>query len=172
LSKSRPWCSAARRWYRILFVSRHSLLHPHSHGFYRLFAWEALLGLLVLNLEGWFREPWAWHQLISWALLGVSLALVVEGLRLLKTAGGQAGGRGDSQLLEFEKTSRLVTTGLYRYIRHPLYSSLLWLGWGMFFKSPSWPGAALALLGASFLVATARAEERKNIAYFGSAYRD
>ena len=36
-------------------------------------------------------------------------------------------GRENAALLELEKTSRLVTVGLYRYIRHPLYSSLLFL---------------------------------------------
>ena len=46
-------------------------------------------------------------------------------------------GRIDASLYAFEKTSKLVTVGLYRYICHPLYSSLFFLGWGVFFKSPS-----------------------------------
>ena len=28
--------------------------------------------------------------------------------------------------------------------RHPIYSSLMFLGWGIFFKSPSWPDARFA----------------------------
>lgn len=69
-----------------------------------------------------------------------------------------------------EKTSRLVTTGVYRYVRHPLYSSLLFLGWGMAFKFPSWLDAGLALLCTFFLIATARIEERENVAYFEDEY--
>jgi len=69
-----------------------------------------------------------------------------------------------------EKTSKLVTVGLYGYIRHPLYSSLLCLAWAMFFKSPSWLEAALALLCTLFLTTTAYAEERENIIYFGDEY--
>ena len=151
-------------------VSHKSLLHPHLHGFPRFFAWEILLAMLVLNLETWFRNPFAWHQLVSWTLLLVSLLLVILGLRLLRQIGKPDAGRKDASLLGLEKTSKLVTVGLYRYIRHPLYSSLLFLGWGMFFKSPSWLEAVLALACTFFLTATARTEERENIAYFGDEY--
>jgi len=71
-----------------------------------------------------------------------------------------------------EKTSKLVTVGLYRYIRHPMYSSLLFLGWGMYFKSPSWLDLVLVLLCTFFLIATARMEESENIKFFGSEYVD
>jgi len=75
-------------------------------------------------------------------------------------------------MLEFEKTTTLVTPGVYRYIRHPLYSSLLFLAWGIFFKSPSWLGGGLALAATLFLVATARAEEAEDIRFFGPAYEE
>lgn len=99
-----------------------------------------------------------------------SLVLVSLGVRQLRKIGKQDQGRSDPSLLGVEKTSQLVTTGVYRYIRHPLYSSLLFLGWGMFFKSPSWLDAGLALLCTLFLTATARIEERENIEYFGADY--
>jgi protein-S-isoprenylcysteine O-methyltransferase Ste14 len=52
------------------------------------------------------------------------------------------------------------------------YSSLMFLGWGIFFKSPSWPDAGLAFLCAKFLIATAtaRMDERENINFFGAEY--
>jgi len=154
----------------IVYVSRRALLQPRAHGFYRFFAWEILLGMFLLNVEGWFRNPLAWHQLVSWALLIVSLALVILGVRLLRQIGRQSAARRDPALLGMEKTSRLVTVGLYRTIRHPMYSSLLFLGWGMFFKSPSWLDAVLVLLCTGFLTATARIEEGENIQYFGDEY--
>jgi protein-S-isoprenylcysteine O-methyltransferase Ste14 len=156
----------------LVAVSRRSLLHPRSHGFPRFLAWEILLTMLVLNVETWFRNPFMWHQLLSWTLLIISLALVILGLRLLRQIGEQDAGRKDASLLALEKTSKLVMVGLYRYIRHPLYSSLLFLGWGMFFKSPSWLDAALVVLCTFFLTATARTEERENIAYFGDEYME
>ncbi len=154
------------------WVSRRSLLRPRSHGFYRFFAWETLWGMFLMQVGVWFWQPFAWHQIISWALLLISLYLVLAGVRLLQEIGRREAERAESSLLDFEKTSRLVTTGLYRYIRHPLYSSLLCLGWGIFFKAPSWLEAGLALLCSFFLVATARAEECEDIAFFGREYEE
>jgi protein-S-isoprenylcysteine O-methyltransferase Ste14 len=154
----------------LIIISRKSLLAPRSHGFFRFFAWEILLGMFLLNAATWFQNPWAWHQLISWALLIVSLVLVIQGLKLFREIGKQDTGRNDVPLLELEKTSTLITIGLYRFIRHPMYSSLMFLGWGIFFKSPSWLDAGLALFCTFFLTATARAEEQENISYFGKKY--
>jgi protein-S-isoprenylcysteine O-methyltransferase Ste14 len=154
----------------LMTISRRALLHPRSHGFYRFFAWEILWIMFLLNAGGWFSDPLAWYQLVSWILLIASLVLVILGIRLLHDIGRQDSGRSDPSLLGMEKTSRLVTVGLYRYIRHPLYSSLLFLAWGMFFKSPSWLDAGLALLCTLFLTATARVEEQENIDYFGDDY--
>ena len=44
------------------------------------------------------------------------------------------------------------------------------MGWGMFFKSPSWLDAGLALRCTFFLTATARIEERENTKSFGAGY--
>lgn len=154
----------------LVAISRKSLLSLRSHGFYRFFAWEILLGMFILNAEKWFQNPFAWYQLVSWFLLILSIVLVILGLRLLRQIGKQDVGRNDASLFALEKTSKLVTVSLYRYIRHPLYSSLLLLGWGMFFKSPSWLDAGLVLLCTFFLTATARVEEQENINYFGTEY--
>ena len=151
-------------------ISRKSLLLFRSHGFYRFFAWEILLGMVLLNVKDWFIHPLAWHQLVSWVLLVLSLVLVIAGLSLLRRIGQTNQAREDAALLGMEKTSRLVTVGLYRYIRHPLYSSLFFLAWGIFFKSPSWLDAGLALTCSVFLCVTARMEEHENIAYFGQEY--
>ena len=155
----------------LAYVSRASLLHPRSHGFYRFLAWEAILALILINLNVWFRDPFSWYQLISWFLLAVSLFLVIHGALLLKRLGKADARREDPSLLDFEKTTSLVTVGAYRYIRHPLYSSLLFLAWGVFFKDPSWPGGLLALAATLFLVAAAKMEEAEDIRFFGPAYR-
>ncbi len=155
----------------VVYVSRASLLAPHSHGFYRFFAWEAILALTLLNLRVWFHDPFSWHQLISWPLLVVAVFLVVDGVILLRQIGKQDSRRTDAPMLQFEKTTTLVEAGVYRYIRHPLYSSLLFLAWGIFFKAPSWPGCGLVGLATVFLIATARVEEAEDIRFFGAAYR-
>ncbi|HVN55668.1 MAG TPA: isoprenylcysteine carboxylmethyltransferase family protein [Anaerolineaceae bacterium] len=156
----------------LIWISRASLAHPGSHGFYRFFAWEAILALFLMNRGFWFRDPFAWYQLISWLFLLVALFLVIHGIWLLRQRGVQDAARSDAPLLEFEKTTVLVTQGAYRYIRHPLYSSLFFLTWGIFFKLPSLWGALLALIATALLVATARAEEREDLNFFGAPYRE
>lgn len=156
----------------LMYVSRASLRAPRSHGFYRFFAWEFILVLVLLNAPAWFRDPFAMHQLVSWLLLMISIFLVVEGAyRLHRTGKAGSRGAGNTPDLEFEKTTVLVTGGIFRYIRHPLYSSLLFLAWGAFLKAPSLIGAILAGAATLFLLATAKIEEAENIRYFGAAYR-
>ncbi len=156
----------------LIYLSRASLRAPGSHGFYRFFAWEAILVLFLLNVDLWFRDPSAWYQLLSWFLLTLSLLPLGFGVHSLVTKGNPAKKRGDdASLLAFEKTTRLVTTGIYRYIRHPLYSSLLFLAWGVFFKSPSWTGALPVLLATLSLFATARADEAECVRFFGTPYQ-
>jgi len=157
----------------IIYISRASLRAPRSHGFYRFFAWEIILALFLLNVDDWFHNPLTWHQIISWFLLSISIVPLAFGIHSLATRGKPEGHRqDDGQLLTFEKTTVLVTTGIYQYIRHPLYSSLLLLTWGVFFKVPAWPGGLLALAATLLLVATARADEVECLRFFGSTYQE
>jgi len=157
----------------IVYASRASLRTPRSHGFYRFFAWEAILALFLMNLGSWFDQPFAVHQLIAWCLLVASLVLIIAGLQMLRQAGKPQSQRAtDVPLFEIEKTTQLVTSGIYKYIRHPMYSSLLCLAWGIFFKDPTWRGFGLALGASTFLLATAKIEEMENLRTFGSAYQD
>jgi len=66
----------------------------------------------------------------------------------------------------------IVTSGIYRYIRHPLYSSLLFLAWGAFLKDISVSSTSLIFISTVFLVATAKADETECIQFFGSAYEN
>jgi protein-S-isoprenylcysteine O-methyltransferase Ste14 len=152
-------------------VSRKSLFRPHSHGFYRFFAWEFILALVLLNAPHWTRNPFSFHQLGSWLLLLISIFLVVHGVHLLRVIGKPNQSRSDAELLAFEKTSCLVTVGAYKYIRHPLYSSLLFLAWGVFLNYPSLLGLLLALIASFFLFLTAKNDEAECLRHFGNAYQ-
>jgi len=157
----------------LAFISRASLRVPRSHGFYRFFAWEAILALFLLNVDFWFRDALAWNQLIAWTLLFGCIVPLVFGVQALRARGKPTANReGDPSLLAFEKTTALVTTGIYRYIRHPLYSSLLLLAWGIFFKSPSWLGGVLVIVTTISLALTAKADEAECAKFFGTAYQD
>ena len=146
-----------------IVVSWPSIRRPGSHGFYRFFGFEGTLLLILLNLTHWFRDPLSPIQACSWLMLAASLLLAVHSFRLLHTRGGPA----DSSI---ESTTTLVRVGAYRFIRHPLYASLLLLAGGAFLKNPSWGTAVLLGLTAAFYFATAVAEERQSLAKFGGEY--
>lgn len=55
--------------------------------------------------------------------------------------------------------SRLVQHGVYRLVRHPLYTALVHLGFGWALLWQSWPAAALTLVLALQLLLKARIEE-------------
>lgn len=157
----------------LFFVSRTSLRMRESHGFFRFFAWEAILLLLLLNIDVWYvGKPESPMPIIARLCLFLSLYLVIDSVRLLHFVGKSNGARNDDTLIGLEKTTVLVTSGLYKFIRHPMYSSLLFFVWGVFFLSPSWLGGGLAMVSILFLNATAKAEEFENIRYFGAAYRN
>ena len=152
------------------FVSRRSLLNRHSHGFYRYFAFEGIAVVVLHNHPVWFAEPFSLLQCLSWLLLFFSVVLVVYGFDLLKRVGGQRTHACVPENLAFENTQKLVKSGLYRYIRHPMYTSLLLLAWGAFLKQIDAVSivALTVVTGALFL--TARIEEIENIDYFGQEY--
>jgi protein-S-isoprenylcysteine O-methyltransferase Ste14 len=154
----------------IILISKKSLPISNSHGFHRFFAFELLLILFLVNWEHWVEDPSSLHQMISWPLLVASLFLAVHGFYLLWVLGKPRGRVEGSPNLGFENTTRLVTIGAYKYIRHPLYGSLLLLGWGIFFKYPTRVGGLLALGISICLIATAKAEENENTSRFGEAY--
>lgn len=157
----------------ILPLSWRPLGDARSHGFYRFFSFEFLIALILLNLPVWFHDPFSLRQVAAWLLAAVSIGLAIEGLRLLKVIGRPAPTRVESTNLDFENTTTLVTVGAYRWIRHPLYASLLALAGCAYFKNPTGPASiAMTLSASGFLLATAHAEERENLRRFGAAYAE
>lgn len=155
----------------ITWVSRVALRDIKSHGFYRFFAWETILILFLMNVDWWFVDPLAPRQILSWAFLITSLVLIYLGVQMFRQRGKLDSGRADPALVGIEKTTELVTSGVYKTIRHPFYSSLLFLAWGILLKQVTWLGVLLALTATAFLVLTARKEEDENIRFFGEQYR-
>ena len=141
-----------------------TLSRPHPYRFTRFLAFDSLLGLIFLNADSWFVDPFSGRQIISWIFLAGSLFLAIHGFTLIKTEGNPTG--------DFEDTTNLITRGAYRFIRHPLYSSLLLFGLGAFLKGPSL--LAGGLVGTLFVgvFLTARIEEKHNLERFGEEYQD
>lgn len=146
----------------LVITWRVSLKAGRYHGIYRFLSFESILILVLLNWRYWFDDPFSWHQIISWLFLCGSIIPAVEGFRLLRVVGKPDG--------QFENTTRLVKVGAYKYIRHPLYASLMFLGLGIFLKQISWVGGVCAIIDVAAIIATARQEENEMVERFGSEY--
>jgi protein-S-isoprenylcysteine O-methyltransferase Ste14 len=143
--------------------------NPRSHGFFRFLAFEAIWAVITINVQWWFRDVLSASQIVSWIFLLGSLGLAISGFQLLRAASGHSV-KESSTNYAFEQTSRLVTSGPYRYIRHPLYTSLILLAWGAALKSGSLASIFFSLLATGLLYLTALAEEEENLERFGETY--
>jgi len=154
----------------IVYLSRRTIFSIHTHGFYRFLSWECIAWLLVNNLKYWFTSPFCTRQIFSWIFLFAGLYLVIAGVVLLKKVGRPNKSRDDKALYAFEKTEKLVTSGIFHYIRHPLYSSLILLTWGILLKNPTFSLINFAALSSVFLYLTAIYDEKECVSYFGERY--
>jgi len=139
-----------------------SLRARRYHGIARFFAFESILTLFLLNVRFWFDEPFSVVHILAWISLAASLFLAVHGAYLLMTLG-----RPDGQL---ENTTRLVVRGAYRFIRHPLYASVAFLGLGIFLKRVTVLTSVFAGVVLVAVYLTAKIEEQEMLAKFGTEY--
>jgi protein-S-isoprenylcysteine O-methyltransferase Ste14 len=66
----------------------------------------------------------------------------------------------------------LVRTGIYRFIRHPMYSSFFLLGLAQLLLLPNWVGGGAGIIGAALLYALRiQREEKMMLENFGDEYR-
>ena len=102
-------------------ASLHSFRTRQAYGLFRFLGFEALTPLIVWNAARWFREPLAPRQLVCWVGLLLSTLLAAHGIQVLRAV-------GRAQRRVMEDTQSVVEVGAYRYIRHPLYASLVLFG--------------------------------------------
>jgi protein-S-isoprenylcysteine O-methyltransferase Ste14 len=147
----------------VIFSWLLSIKFKRYHGIARFFAFESVFLLVLLNIKVWFDKPFSFLQIISWILLFLSIYVVLTGFLLLKRKG-----KPDSN---FENTSILVKSGIYGYIRHPLYLSIFLLGTGIVLKNPASLQIILGVINLIAVYITALIEEKEMIAKFGDDYR-
>lgn len=160
----------AAKWILFPFLSflvflkfRKGIFSFREHEPYMFAAAQGLLALLFINGGFFFEDPFTPRQMLSWALMLASAAVAVSGFYGLRRFGRAVD--------DWENTTRLVREGVFRYIRHPLYASLMFLTAGIFLKNPSGWAAAAGVFTLAFLVAASRVEEGENTAKFGDDYR-
>jgi len=147
----------------VLFSWFLSIRYKRYHGIARFFAFESVFLLFLLNYKVWFYDPFSVHQIISWVLLLLSIWVVTTGYLLLRKKG--------KSTVNFENTSELVDSGIYGYIRHPLYLSIFLLGTGIVLKKHETVQIILGCINMVAVYITSKIEENEMIAKFGDSYR-
>jgi protein-S-isoprenylcysteine O-methyltransferase Ste14 len=130
--------------------------------------WYVILQFILLGLvlvAPWRTARFGWPAPWSWLAMGVGALLMLAGAAL--AAGGLLGlGRNLSPLPHPKEDAALVQTGLYGWVRHPIYSGLIAgsLGWALLNNS----GLTLLLAAVvfAFFDLKARREERALLARF------
>jgi protein-S-isoprenylcysteine O-methyltransferase Ste14 len=151
------------------------LVKPFWFRFYRLaynlISLFSLLPLLAIYVRSPDRSlytvpmPWA-----AMMLLGEVLALAALLLAFRQTDIGEFLGLRQLSVPDQSPPARLVTTGFYRYVRHPLYTAglaILWL-----FPFMTFNMFALDLVLTFYILVGAGFEERRLAREFGLAYRE
>jgi len=152
--------------------SWHALHNPRVHGFYRFFVFEGIVILLTINgTMGPTLSP-RWLKHFSQLLNALAVLSVSAGYYQLRRSGGHMERVDFAANHHFENTAHVVASGIYRYIRHPMYSSLLLFSWGLYLGYPTLLGTPAVMMTTIAVCLAARVEERENIAYFGNEYLD
>ena len=130
-------------------------------GLFILPAVYAVTGILAA-LDRTFYPPVAWLGVIA---MLASLWLFQRSHKDL--------GRNWSASLKMREQHQLVTGGVYRYVRHPMYSSFFLLALAQVLLIPNWlaGGAGLIAVLVLYLFRVAR-EEKMMADQFGDAYQD
>ena len=148
----------------ILVVSLPSFRLRWQHALPRSLAFILVLALAVVNAGAWLEDPISPLHILSWILLAGSIPLALYPLILLRRYGQPAG--------NIDYTTALVRRGIYRFIRHPLYLSLIVLALGSLLKQVNLGSAVLTSAACGLLYLTARLEESFNLDKFGQSYAD
>ncbi len=151
--------------------SRRSLTNTRCHGFYRYFSFVGIAALLVISLPVQHYWPQSVGEVVSIVLLFLSLLSVMSSYLLLLRLGGHRVAEAAPENFHFENTANLVQSGIYRYIRHPMYTSLLLLAFALFIRDVSLQSTFMVAFSSTFIVLAANMEERENLKYFKERYR-
>ena len=120
--------------------------------------------LLLINAGFLLNSPFSIAGLASLGLLSIAAIFTASAFYLIRV-------KGNAKVLA-EDTDTLVEAGIYRYIKHPLYGSLMFMSWAFFLKHVTIITATLILAITLLLVITAKLEENENIKKFGNDYED
>ena len=118
---------------------------------------------------GWCGTHYNWAGLYWLMYLGWSIfAVAVVIMSLTRFAFMKGGGIGLGH--RWLETTKVVDTGIYAVVRHPIYIGWIMIAISFVLISQHWPAALLAILPAAMFIAAIQIEDRFNVKKFGEDY--
>ena len=144
-----------------------------KEGLFILIGIRLLSGIYGIGVVAWLINPdgmaWAslqaplWLRWIGVGLVVIAASLVAWGLHTL--------GKNFTDSVVTKKEHTLVTSGPYRFVRHPLYSCYFLIVLGTALLMANWFPAVAGGVVLTLVVIRTRTEEQKLIERFGDEYR-
>ena len=131
--------------------------------------WMALPMIALHSRTMPFAVP-DWAREGPYAVIRGIAALVAVGALVATIECWKRMGRNWRMAVTPGEKTELVTTGLYRSIRHPIYALSILLVAATAVVLPTWPMIAIALTNATLVNLKARNEERHLLGMHGDAY--
>ena len=125
-------------------------------------------GYLVLNLLGFIIYPF--HNIII-NLIGLALVIFgfIEAIFARKILDSNW---TDANEYQIKKDHELITKGIYKYVRHPIYGGILLMVPGVLLVAGSYTFIIAFFILLMVLESFARREEKLLTKHFGSKYKD
>ncbi len=118
--------------------------------------WLHVKGHLWASLFGWGTGMAMVEMLVGYTFILIGLSFII---------------RGWKQIYDIRKEDRLVTYGIYGYMRHPQYTGIYLAIFGQLIHWPTIPTLALFPVIVIAYYTLARKEEKVMIGKFGDEYR-
>jgi protein-S-isoprenylcysteine O-methyltransferase Ste14 len=142
--------------------------------------WPALIYLLIasigfiVSLFDFWKIQNLNFQIGIPMIIGIILLIIGGILRLLsrKTLTKAGFNIVNSYKLQIIDKQRLITNGVYKHIRHPLYFGELSRNFGFALLFSSLYGLIIMIIASLFLIARIQIEERLLITKFGNEYKE
>ncbi len=104
--------------------------------------------------------------ILGWVILLLGYLFMAVAMMTLRRRGKTAAGR------DFVHTRQLVTTGIFSFVRHPLYLGWMMMYLSVIFFNPHWLVILLGVFGCLVMVLITKQEDQTLRVKFGEPYQE
>ena len=135
---------------------------------YSIFALITLITVLAYHFS--LETVFLWRVGVVEEIVGIICMISGGAVMLLFTRKFFFDLSGADVFRKTQTSQQLIKTGLYKYVRHPLYAATLVFVWGIFLWQPVMSNLVSCICISLYTIIGIRFEEKKLINEFGDSY--